>query len=576
MSRHDPANTGYSNTTGPERPSTIWRYETGGTHTSSPAVVNNKVYVGAWDNNIYCLDSLTGSPIWVYTTADIIVSSPAAVDEKVYVGSKDDYIYCLDGNNGSLVWKYQTGDGVCSSPTVVGGKVYVGSNDGYCYCLDANNGGLIWRYQTRGHIVCSPAVVDGRTYLGSWDEYIYCLDANNGSLIWTSYAGHIEYPSPSISEGKVYVGSRSWFDETWHDYVSCFNASEGSLIWRFDSGGAVGSPAVAYGRVYIGSLDGHVYCLDTNTGSLIWNYRTVYPIGPASGPAVADGKLYIGCYDGYIYCLDADSGGLIWIHPTNDWQLFSPAVVDGKLYIGSYNSYYGYVYCIGEGSPLIDGEPPIVMRVDYSPKTPNHTDSVVVVSELWDLSGISSVILHYEAGSGWKPINMLHFAGTTYNATIPAQSAETQVNFYIESIDNMGNVARSSIFTFTVVGLSDAGTDFTTDSDDFRSNGFKGPLTIAGILAALMFVLVGLAFGILRGKGSQIKPIVEPEVFPTYEEDAMPEAPVSEDIAPETVEREMPEPPTPSEPVCSYCKHVNPVGAEFCIRCGRYIGEVSI
>ena len=34
------------------------------------------------------------------------------------------------------------------------------------------------------------------------------------------------------------------------------------------------SPAVADGRVYVGSDDGRVYCLDASTGAQVWNYTT--------------------------------------------------------------------------------------------------------------------------------------------------------------------------------------------------------------------------------------------------------------------------------------------------------------
>ncbi|NIO11825.1 MAG: PQQ-binding-like beta-propeller repeat protein, partial [Deltaproteobacteria bacterium] len=55
------------------------------------------------------------------------------------------------------------------------------------------------------------------------------------------------------------------------------------------------SPAVAYGKIYIGSLDKKVYCLDAITGDSVWCYTTgdyVY-----SSPAVAGGKVYVGSDD---------------------------------------------------------------------------------------------------------------------------------------------------------------------------------------------------------------------------------------------------------------------------------------
>jgi len=59
------------------------------------------------------------------------------------------------------------------------------------------------------------------------------------------------------------------------------------------------SPAVADGYVYVGSLDGNVYCLNAATGDLIWNYATDNLVG--SSPAVAGGYVFVGSYDHRVY-----------------------------------------------------------------------------------------------------------------------------------------------------------------------------------------------------------------------------------------------------------------------------------
>ncbi|MFX0069181.1 MAG: DUF2341 domain-containing protein, partial [Candidatus Hodarchaeota archaeon] len=98
---------------------------------------------------------------------------------------------------------------------------------------------------------------------------------------------------------------------------------------------------------------------------------------------------------------------------------------------------------------------------------------------------------------------------------------------------------------------------------------------IAGIGA---FVAIGIAILITarasRVRESVTEPAVEPEARPTYEEEATPEEPMPEEIAPRPVEAEIPRPLPTSEPICSYCGHQNPSGARFCIKCGRHLGEV--
>ena len=54
-------------------------------------------------------------------------SSPSVMDNKVYVGSRDGNVYALDAANGQLIWNYTTGGSVDSSPSVMDNKVYIGS-----------------------------------------------------------------------------------------------------------------------------------------------------------------------------------------------------------------------------------------------------------------------------------------------------------------------------------------------------------------------------------------------------------------------------------------------------------------
>ena len=47
------------------------------------------------------------------------------------------------------------------------------------------------------------------------------------------------------------------------------------------------APAVYDGKVYVGSDDGYVYCIDGEDGSLVWKYRA----GPSDEKVVGNGKL---------------------------------------------------------------------------------------------------------------------------------------------------------------------------------------------------------------------------------------------------------------------------------------------
>jgi len=336
MFRHDLSHTGYSESPAPNTNQTQWNYTTGGSVSSSPAVVDGKVYVGSEDYKVYCLDALTGAHIWNYTTGGSVSSSPAVVDGKVYVGSHDAKVYCLNALTGTHIWNCTTGGSVSSSPAVADGKVYVGSDDGKVYCLNASTGAYIWSYTTGDYVFSSPAVVDGKVYVASLDGKVYCLNALTGTHIWNCTTGGSVSSSPAVADGKVYVGSDD-------GKVYCLNALTGAYIWSYTTGHNVeSSPAVVDGKVYVGSTNGKVYALNATTGAHIWNCTTGGSV--SSSPAVADGKVYVGSDDGKVYCLDTSNGALIWSYATGNIVSSSPAVADGMVYVGSQD---GLVYAFG-------------------------------------------------------------------------------------------------------------------------------------------------------------------------------------------------------------------------------------
>jgi parallel beta-helix repeat protein len=157
---------------------------------------------------------------------------------------------------------------------------------------------------------------------------------NTNQTLWSYTTGNSVFSSPAVVDGKVYVGSMDC-------KVYCLDALTGAHIWNYTTGNEVwSSPAVVDGRVYVGSWDNNVYCLDAYTGAYIWSYLA--GDGLYSSPAVAGGKVYVGS-GSKVYCLDALTGAYVWSFTTGDWVDSSPAVADGKVYVGSEDH---KVYCL--------------------------------------------------------------------------------------------------------------------------------------------------------------------------------------------------------------------------------------
>src|SRR5690606_20148911 len=83
---------------------------------------------------------------------------------------------------------------------------------------------------------------------------------------------------PVIAQGLVLFGSSA------DDSLRALDLASGELRWRFATGGPIRfAPAVADGLCYVASDDGHLYCLELDTGKPKWTFR--------GGP---DGRLVIG------------------------------------------------------------------------------------------------------------------------------------------------------------------------------------------------------------------------------------------------------------------------------------------
>src|SRR6185437_17083164 len=103
---------------------------------------------------------------------------------------------------------------------------------------------------------------------------------------------------------------------------------------------AFSQPAVAGGRIFVGSNAGNVYSLDAATGCIYWTYAA----GAGVRTAISLGKLpsgnwvaYFGDLRGNVHAVDARTGALIWKlnldkHPAARIT-GSPVLVNGRLYV---------------------------------------------------------------------------------------------------------------------------------------------------------------------------------------------------------------------------------------------------
>jgi outer membrane protein assembly factor BamB len=72
----------------------------------------------------------------------------------------------------------------------------------------------------------------------------------------------------------VVEGNLLYFGSSNSDKLTCLDTESGTELWTFFTGGPIRfTPTVYNGKVYFGSDDGYVYCLNGTDGSLVWRHR---------------------------------------------------------------------------------------------------------------------------------------------------------------------------------------------------------------------------------------------------------------------------------------------------------------
>ena len=351
-------------------------------------------------------------------------SSPVVAYDKIFM-TYNGGIRCYNASSASLVWSSTTPGAVqYASPMVYGNNVFVSNNAADLYCYLANSTGTPaaqWTFTATGNAAGSPTT-DGRRVFYSTYTTVYAVWMTNGSLAWSGSLGSTSVESsPSYCNGRVYCGAGDSYGGGVAG-LRCFNATNGASIWSYSSTGVVcGTPAVEYGRVYFGSIDNKVYCLDAGgsgpSTTKYWDYafttdvvssaalgygrvyigtesatnnlhcldafgsggtttkywsQTLTPAGSfgvTGSPAITSDYIFVGTTGNVMHCRDRGTGASVWMsgtppgtaYPGSTYGMSSaPAVYKNRLAVASDN---GNLYLIG---PLIDLIPPMVQSTNPS------------------------------------------------------------------------------------------------------------------------------------------------------------------------------------------------------------------
>ena len=233
----------------------------------------------------FAFDKQSGEVVWIATPGgrplDTTYSVPVVATingvRLLIGGNADGSIHAVKIRTGEPVWSFKLSRrGINSSVVVAGDKVYAAHSEenldntelGRVVCIDATGQGdvththEVWRYDGVFAGYTSPVVHDNRLYIIDNSANIHALDAASGQVHWVHNIGTVGKGSPVWADGRLYapeVNGRFAVVAPNSDSAATIDLAE---IAMPDGRPAelFGSPAVAYGRIYL-STEAGVYCL---------------------------------------------------------------------------------------------------------------------------------------------------------------------------------------------------------------------------------------------------------------------------------------------------------------------------
>lgn len=239
----------------------LWQADLGSPVYISPVVADGKVYVSTADARLFAFDAFTGVQLWQATPGSWLEASPTVFEGRLYLPCVDHFVYCYDAGDGSLLWEVETGSWVESSPLAFDGKVYVGGSDHQFYAFDALDGSLLFSIESEFDVITAPSTDGQNIFYAGDDEQIHAVTPD-GAPLWTASAGGAVYGAPVVAEGKIIYASVANGSGLSLNRLAALSIATGAEIWsrNFEEYEFLyGTPAVAYGNVYIGDFQGSVY-----------------------------------------------------------------------------------------------------------------------------------------------------------------------------------------------------------------------------------------------------------------------------------------------------------------------------
>ena len=260
---------------------------------------------------IYCVNAETGESKAVFETTDFLRVIGKPDGSCFYFTSLRGTAYCVT-KEGEVLWKKQLGEkaGAADWNVVLEeDRLYMAQDA--LYCLNPKSGSTIWANDERGYgSNCTILVEDKYIYHAKSGKHLYCAEKATGKTIWT-------YGDEEWCRSVVSVDAKILCFLNTHGKYLFLDKQDGHLIREVKAGGKLmRRPLMIDGTLFVGEN------LQPSGGRMVryevgkdYSLETLYEVPSLSAvtseAVIVGDRLYFGTEDGSVYCVNKDTGEAI-------------------------------------------------------------------------------------------------------------------------------------------------------------------------------------------------------------------------------------------------------------------------
>jgi outer membrane protein assembly factor BamB len=287
-----------------------------------PAKAANAKAAPPCSHVLIALELKTGKILWQRWIESDVMSAPVAVDKELYCTSFGGVVYKFNQKDGEILSAVRTR--ATSAPVVVGNEVYLSRRTDASGAPCPQEANVTWQRGDNKPVAATApkeAVYLDQKVQGRTDnaQKALKLDAANGfaggaPMVANPTAALDNVGQGNVSSMQAFQGSRvlhmgGMNFSTMGDRVVCNDPKTGKELWEYKlagdlkkDGGHLGAPpAAAGGHLILTTLKGDVLRMDA-AGKVVKTWETKSPTRFQA--AVEGGRIYVGTQDGKLICID--------------------------------------------------------------------------------------------------------------------------------------------------------------------------------------------------------------------------------------------------------------------------------